>query len=200
MAILKVARMGHPLLRAENERVSVRQLQSAGFQAFIEDMIETMQEYDGVGLAAPQVHTNFKLLVMERIELKSKGLKRSRRQKSKTVPGEEEGVLVLANPVVEILTDELGGMWEGCLSLPGLNGYVERAVKIRVNALDRHGKKLEMELEGFQAVILQHELDHLEGVLFVDRLADPRFLAYSEEYQRFYAKGTEEEEEDTAIG
>lgn len=169
MSILKVARMGHPVLRMVADPVPPEEVTGDEIQILLEDMLETMYEYNGVGLAAPQVH------VSKQVAL---------------VGGEteEDGspiVRPVINPVITPTSDEVFGMYEGCLSVPGLRGWVERPVEIRVEYLDGEGRKVERELSGFPAVVFQHECDHLDGRLFVDRMKDLRRLAFEEEAERY---------------
>lgn len=169
MAILKVARMGHPVLRQPAEPVDPDAVTGDEIQALIEDMLETMVEYNGVGLAAPQVHVPRQLAL---------------------VGGEhdEDGNPVIRpviNPEITPTTDVLFGMYEGCLSIPGLRGWVERPVAVHVTYLDADGETVERDLEGFPAIVFQHECDHLQGKLFVDRMKDMRRLAFEDEAERF---------------
>lgn len=175
MAILKVAQMGHPVLRRRARDLSVEEICSAPIQQLVEDMHETMREYGGVGLAAPQVHRDLRLAVIEF------GSDNERFQIEESQP-----FSVFFNARIHVLDEEPFGMWEGCLSVPGLRGYVERPRRIRVDYLDRHGKPHQVEAEDFLAVVMQHELDHCEGTLYVDRLADPRKFAFLEEYSRHH--------------
>lgn len=171
MAILKVARMGHPVLREKCKPIDPAKITGPEVQRLIRDMLETMIEYNGVGLAAPQVYTPVQLLI---------------------AGGEEtdEGrpkLRVLINPEIEVLDQEYTlGMFEGCLSIPGLRGYVERPAHIRVKAFDEKGDEVDIELEGFPAIVMQHEADHLDGVLYVDRITDPTKLGFEDEVQRFH--------------
>ena len=180
MAILKVARMGHPILRRVADPIDPAQIGGPEIQRLIRDMAETMVEYRGVGLAAPQVHESRQLVLCGGEE-------------------DEEGrslLRVLINPEIKPLTDEVLGMYEGCLSVPGLRGYVERPAAISIKAYDGRGERVELALEGFPAVVVQHECDHLQGRLFVDRLQDTRKLAFEEEARRFMDLGEDEDEEE----
>ncbi|MCB9681793.1 MAG: peptide deformylase [Alphaproteobacteria bacterium] len=163
MAILKVAQMGHPILRVVAEPVSEAQLASPAFQRFLDDMLETMDEYDGAGLAAPQVHTSLRAVVL--------------------VLDAETGPEFLINPRIRPLSDLTTRTLEGCLSVDGLRGVVERPAHIRVDALDRDGTPKSYELKGFPAVVVQHECDHLDGVLYVDKV-DRITLAFTDEVER----------------
>ncbi len=175
MSILKVARMGHPVLRKKARELKADEIKSERIQRLIEDMIETMHEYDGVGLAAPQVHESVRLCIIE-FDLGSERYKDAGKQ----------SLLVCINPKITVLDEETSGFWEGCLSVPGLRGYVERPQKIKVEFLDRKGKKHEMVAEGFLATVFQHEFDHLDATLFVDKVSEPGKLVFNEEYARYH--------------
>jgi peptide deformylase len=170
MAILKVARMGHPVLRQECEAIDPKTITGPEVQRLIRNMFETMAEYNGVGLAAPQVHYPVQLVIAGG-EADDEGRPRFR---------------VLINPEITVLDeDDRLGMYEGCLSLPGLRGWVERPSTIKVKAYDEKGEQSEFTLEGFPAVVMQHECDHLTGILYVDRIEDMARFSYEEEADRF---------------
>jgi peptide deformylase len=175
MAILKVARMGHPILRRVSDPVKEKEIRTPEFQQFIDDMIETMHEYDGLGLAAPQVHRSIRLSVIEI-------------QDNPRYPTNEEhvGLHVFINPEVTVQSKKNNSYWEGCLSVPGLRGLVERPNKIKVKYLDREGKQREMIGENFLATVLQHEFDHLDGKLYIDRLVDTTKLVFDQEFERYW--------------
>ncbi len=170
MAILKVARMGHPVLRQKCEPLDPAKITGPEVQRLIRDMFETMVEYNGVGLAAPQVHHPVRLVIAGG-EVDQDGRPKLR---------------VLINPEITV-RDGAGkqGMYEGCLSIPGLRGWVERPDRIGLKALNEKGKPIELELEGFPAIVVQHECDHLDGVLYVDRIEDTKRFAFEEEAGRF---------------
>src|SRR5437868_2223633 len=176
MSILKVSRLGHPVLRMESQRVSTEMLASARIQTLIDNMMETMVEYYGVGLAAPQVHESLQIAVIE-----SHGTRG------------EIPMTVLVNPDVMVLDEELIEDWEGCLSIPDFRGHVPRWRKLRVNALDRDGKKIQFTAEGFFARVVQHEFDHLMGKVYADRMRDLTTLAHFAEFQRYWLPQEEEE-------
>ncbi len=180
MAILKIARMGHPVLREKCAPIDPATIQGPEVQGLIRDMFETMGEYSGVGLAAPQVHRPVQLVIAGG-EADEEG-----RQKFR----------VLINPRITVLDeqDQLG-MYEGCLSLPGLRGWVERPASVRVEALDANGTEVSFTLEGFPAVVMQHECDHLQGVLYVDRINDMRKFAFELEADRYFEEDIDEETE-----
>lgn len=163
MSILKVAHMGHPVLREVAAPVSADRFRTAEFQRFCDDLLESMYELDGAGLAAPQVHVSERVVVFEL--------------------DAEDGPMFLVNPVITPLGDERVGGYEGCLSLPNMRGRVERYTSIKVKALDRHGVPFSFEAHGWAARVVQHECDHLDGVLYIDR-ADPRSMAFLPEYRR----------------
>ena len=179
MAIRKIAQMGEPVLRGVTRELSAEELRSPAVQALIDDMIETMHDADGAGIAAPQVYEALRLCVMELAG-------NPRYPNLARLP-----LTVLVNPVVEALVENPAApadsesvfMYEGCLSVSGVRGRVRRPRKVRVRALDRDGKPFEMLLEGPLASVVQHETDHLHGILFVDR-ADPRTLTFLREYDR----------------
>jgi len=172
MALLKIARMGHPVLRATAAPVEdptapwVRQL--------VDDMLETMADAGGTGIAAPQVHASHRIVTFfvagERItDLSGDG---------------EQPLTVLINPVIEPVGDEMALGWEGCLSVPGLRGVVPRHLRVRYRGVGLDGKPIEREAAGFHARVVQHECDHLDGILYPQRMTDHRLLVYTEELQR----------------
>jgi peptide deformylase len=169
MSILKVCRLGHPVLRMEAHPLSASTLATPAIQKLIDDMAETMVEYYGVGLAAPQIHESLALAVIE-----------SHGQRG-TIP-----MTVLVNPEITILDEELVEDWEGCLSVPDFRGRVPRWKKLRVDALDRNGKKIRFEAEDFAARVVQHEFDHLKGRVYLDRMPDLKTLTHFAEFQRYW--------------
>ena len=174
MSILKVARLGHPVLRKVTEPLSARQIQSPACQKFIDDMVETMREYDGVGLAADQVHESKQLAVLEVAE-------NPRYPEKPKVP-----LTVLINPKVTPLTEEMEDDWEGCLSIPDMRGKVPRYKSVRVQALDRSGKELSFIANDFHARVIQHEWDHLNGKVYLDRMPDLSTLTFLTEFGRYW--------------
>ncbi|MCB9780514.1 MAG: peptide deformylase [Alphaproteobacteria bacterium] len=171
MSILRVARMGHPVLRRVADPVPPEEISSDRIQRLVDDLLDTVEEYEGAGLAAPQVHESVRVVAL-------------------TLPvaddDEDEEMQVWINPVLTPLTDDLIGSYEGCLSVPGLRGFVGRPGHIRVQALDRFGQRIDRELSGFAAIVAQHECDHLDGVLYVDRV-EPGTLGFVEEMRRYGA-------------
>jgi peptide deformylase len=174
MAILKVARLGNPVLRRIAAPLTPREIQSASFQKFIDDMIETMKEYDGVGLAADQVHESKQIAVLEVAE-------NPRYPDKPNVP-----LTVLINPTISPLTDEMEEDWEGCLSIPDIRGRVPRHKSIQVQAGDRDGKPLDFIAVGFHARVIQHEWDHLNGKVYLDRMRDFSTLTFLTEFARYW--------------
>lgn len=174
MSILKIARLGHPILRRPAEPVPVKAIRKPDLQRLIDDMIETMRENSGVGLAAPQVHEPIQIFVVEA----QKG--------SKEAGDPDTPLTVLVNPRVTPATDEVVEDWEGCLSIPDLRGKVPRHRAVQVKAYDRDAKAVEFAARDFYARVIQHEDDHLHGIVFLDRMPDFRALAYLDEYVRFH--------------
>jgi peptide deformylase len=179
VAILKIAQLGEPVLRRKADRIAAREIGSQRIQRLIDDMIETMHDADGAGLAAPQVYESLQLCVIE-VD------KNPRYPQFESIP-----LTVLINPIITPLVSASGHlapedsfqMYEGCLSVPGMRGQVTRPRKVRVEALDRTGQPLDFVWESFRAVVVQHETDHLNGTLYVDR-ADPKTLTFLREYER----------------
>ncbi len=172
MALLKIARMGHPVLRAPAQPVD--DPTAAWVRRLVDDMIETMEDAGGTGLAAPQVHMPWRIVVFR------VGGERLTDLEDDT----EQALTALINPVVEPVGSERALAWEGCLSVPGLRGVVPRAVNIRYRALGLDGSVIERAAAGFHARVVQHECDHLDGVLYPQRMTDHRLLGFVEELQR----------------
>lgn len=174
MAILKVARLGHPALRQVAPPVRQETIREAATQRLIDDMIETMREYEGVGIAAPQVHVSRQIAVIEAAD-------------NRRYPDAPEIPLtVLINLEVIPIAPELEDDWEGCLSIIDLRGQTPRYQQVRAKALDREGRPLDFVATGFHARVLQHERDHLLGKLFIDRMKSLETLAYLSEYSRHW--------------
>jgi len=179
MGILKVARMGHPVLRQTAEPVGECGVGDPEVHRLVHDMLETMSDEDGAGLAAPQVHVSRRVVVMRQ------------RDWDGSSDDDEEDVeqnvdpLVLIDPEVTPASPDRESGWEGCLSVPGLRGLVPRFTHILVSALGPGGDHIALEARGFAARVVQHEVDHLDGILFLDRMPDMRSLAYLEEFRRY---------------
>jgi len=182
MSLLKIARMGHPVLRRRADPLDPAELVKPETQRLIDDMIETMHDAPGVGLAATQVHRTVRLFVMD--------------------PGPDDDgasrLAVVVNPVLSFPSDEKMRLWEGCLSIPGLRGETERWASVEVECLDREGRATRLSLEGYPAAIVQHETDHLDGILFLARMPDPLEIAFEDEYARWTASEDDSEPEDSA--
>jgi peptide deformylase len=179
MSILKVARMGHPVLRRRAREVEKGELAQPSVQKFIDDMIDTMHEYHGVGLAAPQVHEGLRIFVAAINPIEEEPL-----------PPDADP-MVFVNPVIVPVGQDLIEDWEGCLSIPDLRGRVPRVRAITVTALDRTGRRIELPSTDFPARVIQHETDHLDGVLFLDRMRNFGTLSFLDEYQRYWTKDTD---------
>lgn len=163
--------MGHPVLRSPARRLERAEIETDRVQQLIDDMLDTMREYQGIGLAAPQVHQSLRLFVA--------GLE-----------GDDEPLplVTLINPEIEPIGSRLSEDWEGCLSIPDLRGRVTRPDEIVVRALDREGREVEMQLAGYPSRVVQHETDHLDGVLFLDRMTSFDTLSFLEEFGRYWSE------------
>jgi peptide deformylase len=170
MSILKVARIAHPVLRSPAKPVPKAAFKDPLFQKLVDDMRQTMYEYEGVGLAAPQVHEGLRLAVIE--------VAADDERSKAAVP-----FMVLVNPVVTPLGDEKANGWEGCLSIPDLRGTVPRLKRVKLDALDREGKPYSLEAQDFFARVIQHECDHLDGGLYLDRMQGMRSLTFIKEFE-----------------
>jgi len=175
MTIRKVLRAGHPTLRTSNEPYPQEKIGTSKFDRLLEDFFETMYDYRGIGLAAPQVQVNLRVLVYS--------IEENERYENL---GETIPPTVMVNPEIVDRSDETVSDWEGCLSYPELRGEVPRSKWIRVRYRDRNGTLCEDQIEGFEARVVQHEYDHLEGILFVQRIEDFETLMHFEEYRRFH--------------
>jgi len=177
MSILKVARMGHPVLRAKAKALSQGDIKHAAVQLLIDDMIDTMIEYHGVGLAAPQIHEGLRVFV---------GILEAPKPDSGN-DVEPEPIAVI-NPEITSVGDETVEDWEGCLSIPDIRGRVPRWREIRLRGYNREGGRLDLSLRDFAARVAQHEADHLDGILFLDRMKSFETLTFLEEYSRYHAR------------
>jgi peptide deformylase len=183
MSILKVAQLGNPVLRVKAEPVPRDLIHSEEIQLLIDDMIVTMREYNGAGLAAPQVHESVQIIVLE-------AENNPRYKDDSDVP-----LTIIINPKIVSFSEEMEEGWEGCLSLNDLWGKVNRALKVTVTGFDREGDPLKIEAEDFFARALQHEIDHLHAKVFIDRMTDLSSLSFGKEYQRYSRHDDGEEEE-----
>lgn len=183
MSILKVAKLGNPVLRQMARPVPPEVIKSHQIQRLIKDMIATMREYGGVGLAAPQVHESVQIVVIE-------GLEQARGDKQKPI-----NLQVLINPVLTPVSDEVDEEWEGCLSIPDLRGKVPRHREIQVRAIGLGGQTVNIRATGFHARVIQHEHDHLIGKVYLDRMSSFESLTFLPEFSRFWQAKDEEPEE-----
>ena len=185
MAIFKIARMGHPILRRRADEIA--DPTAPEIKALVSHMFETMEDADGTGIAAPQIYVPLRLMMLR-------------------TPGEDDGedtsdhewsgLTILANPVIELLVDELEDGWEGCLSVPGLRGIVPRYKRIRYSGADPRGGVIERTVDGLHARVVQHEFDHLEGILYPQRMTDMTKLIFESEYRHLREARAEAEPED----
>ena len=182
MAILKVARPGHPVLRTVAAPVPVSEIRLPETQRLIDDMIETMREYNGAGLSATQVHTLKQIAVIE-------VLSNPRYPDAPQIP-----LMVIVNPIVTPLTDAMEEGWEGCLSIPDLRGMVPRYAEVRLQAYDRAGEPVNLIAKDFFARVIQHEADHLNGIVFLDRMKDLSTLTHLAEWNKYWLGVTEQDE------
>jgi peptide deformylase len=179
MSILKVSRMGHPVLRKKVRPVPPAEITTAPVQQLIDDMAQTMLEYNGAGLAAPQVHEELRLFVAQVI--------RGHDDEEEDEARAPE-ILAIINPEIKPAGRHVEEDWEGCLSIPDLRGLVPRYRDISVKGYDRAGRPIELQASGFMARVIQHETDHLDGVLFLDRMKSMESLSFIEEFARYHAK------------
>jgi peptide deformylase len=174
MAVREIIRMGHPTLRRRARELTAREIGSTRVSALVEDMVETLHHAGGIGLAAPQIDESVRLAIIE-------------------IPGGPSRygeippmpLTVFVNPEIEVLDPASAGYWEGCLSVPGLRGFVERPQHVRIRARSLQNQPIDLELRGFLATVFQHEFDHLDGRLYIDRIQDPTRLMFEEEYLRY---------------
>ena len=172
MPVLPLRHLPDPVLRQRTRRI---RLNGVSVERFVDDMFETMHDSQGIGLAGPQVHESIKLFVAgvddDDIEISP---------------------VVIINPEITLVGSRVEEDWEGCLSIPGIRARVPRSTDIRVRALDRHGEAISLNASGFPARVIQHEADHLDGVLFFDRMNTFDSLTFLEEYSRYWAKTQKE--------
>jgi peptide deformylase len=169
MAILKIARMGHPVLLAKAAQVA--DVFAPEIRRLLADMVETVEDAGGVGLAAPQVFHSLRLFIYRVPASRAEG-------------GQDVPLTAVMNPVVTPLGDKIELGWEGCLSIPGLRAAVPRYARIHLAGLDAEGAPIDAELEGFEARVVQHEADHLDGIMYPMRMSDFRYFGFNEETER----------------
>lgn len=172
MPIRNIIKLGDPRLRHVSEQVALTELQSKEIKDLIRDMNDSMNAAGGVGLAAPQIGAFKRVVIIGSQEL----TENVRYPNQPAIP-----YRVLINPEIKPLTSSVDGFFEGCLSIPGMRGFVERPNKIQLTYYDTNENQLQETIEGFEAIVVQHECDHLDGILYVDRLKDWRLFGYEEE-------------------
>ena len=185
MSILKVAKLGNPILRKIAEPVPIEAIKGREIQRLISDMVATLREYGGVGLAAPQIHESLQIAVIEALE----GGPRMGKQKPTSLQ-------VLINPTAMGLSEDLEEDWEGCLSIPDLRGKVPRFREIQVRGLGPDGLEVDFPATAFHARVIQHELDHLIGKLYLDRMRSFESLTFLSEFSRYWQKSPKSPSED----
>ncbi len=171
MTIRQILRMGHPNLRRVAQPVNVEHIATPDMERLLQDMVDTLKDSGGIGLAAPQIDEDLRLAI---IDVPGGS---SRYGKIEAMP-----LTVFFNPVIEVLEEQRAGYWEGCLSIPGLRGFVERPQHIRVTYTNETRNTEKLELRGFLATVMQHEFDHLDGRLYIDRMTDPTQLSFEDEW------------------
>ena len=171
--------MGHPVLRTKAQPVAPAEIASPRIQELIDDMFETMDEYHGIGLAAPQIHESIRIFVAA-IRL---GPPAPEPEESGEMP-----LVALINPEVTPAGRSMVEGWEGCLSIPDIRGRVPRAESIRIKGYDRTGARVDTTAHGLAARVVQHETDHLDGILFFDRMKAFESLTFMDEYRRYWAR------------
>lgn len=175
MAVRRIIKMGHPHLRHVAEPVPRELITSQTLTDLIDDMVDTLHDYGGIGLAAPQIDVPLRLAIVE-------------------IPGgpsrygdiEAMPLTTFINPIIEVIDPTTAGYWEGCLSVPGLRGFVERPQHVQIRYTTIAGEDAELVLEGFWATVFQHEFDHLDGVLYLDRVEDRTKIVFEEEFARYW--------------
>ncbi|MFP6708271.1 MAG: peptide deformylase [Alphaproteobacteria bacterium] len=179
MAILKIARMGHPILRRRAEEIT--DPAAPEIRVLAEDMLQTMVDAPGVGLAAPQVHVPLRMVIF---------------CPPTAEKDEEQQPTVLINPILEPLGEDMAEDWEGCLSLPGLRGKVPRHLHLRYRGVGLSGQTIDRTVEGFHARVVQHECDHLDGILYPQRMTDMNKLIFNSEMRHVVAEQRADEQEE----
>lgn len=174
MAVRKIIRLGHPTLRKVARPLTPKEMKSKEIHRLVDDMVDTLHDYGGIGLAAPQVNESIRLAIVEV-------------EGGETRYGHLDSIplTVCVNPVIEVLDGPTAGFWEGCLSVPGMRGFVERPQHIRLTYTDLSRKQHEIEVSGFFATVFQHEFDHLDGRLYVDHIEDKTKFMFEDEYMKY---------------
>lgn len=183
MAIKNIVRMGNPILRQEAAKLSKEEILSEQTQSLIQDMNDTMKQLGGIGIAAPQIGVSKQVAI---IDVEDDNPRYPEQKSSERY--------IIFNPEIEVVTQELQGFWEGCLSVPGLRGFVKRPKQVRIKYLDQNANEQVLEVNDFLSTVFQHELDHLFGKLYVDHITDMSLLSYQEEFEQFWMKEEDSEE------
>ncbi len=174
MAVLEVIKMGNPLLRKVSEAVSIDEINTPDFQTFLDHLIATMHAHQGAGIAAPQVGVLKRAFAMEMAM-------------NERYPNKEPFPLyTIINPEITPFSDEKIPSWEGCLSIPNIRGRLQRHAEILLSGLDRNGHAFKTHLKGFAAIVAQHEVDHLNGILLIDQMESMETLSFQEEYEKYW--------------
>ena len=176
MSILKISRLGHPVLF--NKSRPVKDITGPAVKKIILDMTETMMDANGIGLAAPQVHISKQIIIFRNNE----------QENDKDIK-----ITALINPKLTKIDEETANQWEGCLSIPGMLGLVKRFSKIKYEGYDMSGNLIQKEVEGLEARVVQHEYDHLMGILYINRLVDKKAFGYAGEIEKFWQENKEQE-------
>jgi len=174
MAIRKIAQVGHPVLRERARELTAEELAAPATQQLIDDLVETMRDASGAGLAAIQIYEPIRICAIEVRD-------NPRYPYKPNIP-----LTILVNPVLTPVGDDTFANYEGCLSVPNLRGVVTRAVNVRVQAWDRHGHAIDEVVRGLKAGTYQHEVDHLDGKVFLDRVTDSSTLTTWTEFERYH--------------
>ena len=175
MAILKIAKIGHPVLLKETKEIDISG--NINLKKIVFDMSETMLDANGIGLAAPQVHLSHRMFIYRNPDVEDDN---------------KIKISVLINPTIEKISDETEDSWESCLSIPGMSGLVRRYKRIKYSAIDLNKNSIKGEAIGLHARIIQHEFDHLNGILYTSRLAHKSAFGYSEEIEKFWKNNNDE--------
>jgi peptide deformylase len=177
LAIKEVTKMGNPILRGSIDLVTQDEIKSGEIASLLQDMQETMAQEQGIGIAAPQIGVNKQVAIIGIPE-----------ENPRYPEAPEYKLIAVINPKIKVLDETLQGFWEGCLSVPGLRGYVERPRKIEVSYLDLKGEARTIVAEDFIATVFQHEIDHLNGILYVDRITDKTRFCFQEEFDKYWTQ------------
>tara|TARA_Y100001935_G_C17101378_1_gene406156 strand:- start:166 stop:696 length:531 start_codon:yes stop_codon:yes gene_type:complete len=173
MSILKIAKLGHPVLLEKSKEIV--KFSTDSLKKTVYDMSETMIDYNGIGLAAPQVHLSKRIIIFRNPDIEEKN---------------KIQITVIINPIFKPISNDTEDDWEGCLSIPGMQGLVTRYKKINYYGYDLDGNKIKKEAEGLHARVVQHEIDHLDGILYTSRLKDKKAFGFEKEIIEFWKNET----------